>query len=88
MGTEERWHMVCSTPGTWRLSVPGGWLYRVEAQLVFVPDNDCETPPERVAYSVERLAEAFEELKELFEEATFTFSGGTYRAIRTSDVGD
>ena len=38
---KEQWFSVADNPDTWRLAVPGGWLYRVygatTTTLAFVP---------------------------------------------------
>ena len=41
---EPKWEVVCSEPGvyvvynTWRMAVPGGWIYRYTDSMVFVPE--------------------------------------------------
>ena len=74
---EEKWKPVCE--GTSRLSVPGGWLYRVDGangfQLASIPYDDSD---ERDATRQQGR-----------QEATFTYGRNQEaRAIRTSDVGD
>ena len=81
---EEKWKPVCEGPS--RLSVPGGWLYRVGGangfQLASIPYDDSD---DRLA----SIADSLSIVKELFEEATFTYGRNQEAlAIRTSDVGD
>jgi hypothetical protein len=79
---KSKWEQVCGD--TWRLETEDGYLYRVGAQLAYVPTTIGEHLAE-IGNSLGVLADALDELRTLFDSAMVAFRGG--RAIRTCDIG-
>jgi hypothetical protein len=77
----ENWEEVCES--TYRLGVEGGYLYRVGAQLAFVPTA--------IGATLDEISESLWSIRTMIQEATCELArphGGEARAIRISNIGD